>query len=506
MFTSMDPSSLTRRALVVGGVAAASIAALQSSSAAAKSQVLPVSISEAGEQFRAGTSTSVEITSAYLDGILKLQPQLNAFISVLNDEALRTASERDAELRSGRDRGPLHGIPVVIKDLFEMRGTRTTVGSKAFENRVTEKDATVVARLRDAGAVILGKTNMNELAAGVSGTNTAFGDTHNPWDLERSPGGSSSGTGAAIAAGLCLGGLGTDTGGSIRVPAAWCGITGIRPTFGLVSTYGAFPRSYSLDTVGPLARNVRDLALILDVIAGFDPNDKNSTLLRPHQSYTRGLGEGVKGMRFGLVKDYTFSDVDPDIANAVRGAAETLAGLGANIEEIRIEPLEGQLDYSKLFNEILLYEFNQILGERYRSMPNRTEMFGRIVQDNIDAGSKVSREAYDARIAERPFLTAEVKSAFQRVDALLTPALPSAAPLLKASAQDYSRGRQFTFPFSYTALPSVVVPCAFSPEGLPIGLQFVGDHFQEAQLLRIAAAFEEKEIQLQSRRPKVFLG
>jgi aspartyl-tRNA(Asn)/glutamyl-tRNA(Gln) amidotransferase subunit A len=471
--------------------------------AQATPRALPASIAEAGKWLRDGSLKSLDLTRAYLACIDRLEPKLNMFLTLMKDEALRTAAERDAELAAGKDRGPLHGVPIVVKDLFEMAGTRTTVGSRAFENRVTDQTATVVRKLLDAGVVVLGKTNMNEFAAGVSGTNAAFGDTHNPWALEHSPGGSSSGTAAAITAGLCLGGPGTDTGGSIRVPASWCGITGIRPSFGLVSLHGVFPRSHSLDTVGPLARTVRDLALLLDAMSGFDPDDRNSSFAQPRESYTTELERGVRGLRFGIVKDYTYRDVDAPVAAAVREAAETFASMGAEIKEIRVEPLEGRLDYTKLFNGILLYEFNQILGERYRNTPNAKELYGPIVQNNIEVGAKVSRADYEERLKERPFLIAQVKAAFEQVDAMLTPALPTVAPLLKASAQDFGRGRQFTIPFSYTALPSVVVPCGFSSEKLPIGLQIVGNHFQETFLLRIAAAFEA-QTGFHAQRPPVF--
>jgi len=283
------------------------------------------------------------------------------------------------------------------------------------------------------------------------------------------------------------------------------GITGIRPTFGLVSLDGVYPRSRSLDCVGPLARNVHDLALLLDVMAGFDPKDPNSSWAQPRTSYATTLEDGIKGLRFGIVQNYTFKDVDEPVAKAVRDASQTLARLGAEIKEIRIEPLEGRLDYSKLFSEILLYEFNQILGDQYRSTPNAAELFGPIVTNNIDVGSKVTKEQYEGRIRERPAIIAEVKQAFRDVDALLTPALPTTAPLLKASAQDFGRGRQFTIPFSYTALPSVVIPCGFSPDALPIGLQIVGAHFQEALLLRIAAAYET-ETKFNTKRPPVFFA
>lgn len=456
----------------------------------APSKKLPGSITEAGRLFREGSLGSEQLTQAYFGCIDRFEPKLNAFISQLREQALAVARERDRELSAGTDRGALHGVPIVVKDIYDMADTITTVGSKAFRDRKTNEDATTVKRLKDAGVVILGKTNMNEFAAGVSGTNAEFGDIHNPWMLERSPGGSSSGTGAALAAGLCLGGTGTDTGGSIRIPASWCGVTGIRPTFGLVSLSGVFPRSYSLDTAGPLARTVADLAYLLDVMAGFDPSDPHSSLAQPAESYTQQLDRGIAGLTFATVKNYTFRDIEPDVAQATHRAIEIFARLGARVIEIEVPPLEGQLDYGKLFNNVLLYEFNQILGERYRNAPNAKELYGPIVQDNIAVGSRVSREDYDKIIRERPAAIAQVKSAFKRVDAMLTPALPTVAPLLKASAQDYGRGRQFTIPFSYTALPCLVIPCGFGAEGLPIGLQIVGDHFQEALLLRIGAAFE----------------
>jgi aspartyl-tRNA(Asn)/glutamyl-tRNA(Gln) amidotransferase subunit A len=451
---------------------------------------LPASISEAGKNMRAGSLSSAQITRAYYHYIDQFQPKLNMFISQQRKLALEMAAERDAELRSGKDRGPLHGIPILIKDIYEVDGTKTTVGSKAFADRQSTQDATSVRQLLNAGAIVLGKTHMNEFAAGISGTNFHFGDCHNPWALDRSPGGSSSGNGAALAAGIGLGGASTDTGGSIRVPASWCGIAGMRPTPGLLSLHGLFPRSHSLDCAGPLARNVMDLALLLDAMAGFDAKDKHSVRVQGAKSYTQGIDSGIKGMKLGVVKNYTYRDVDPPVVEAVERAVDKLARLGATIVEVQVEPLDGRLDYNKLFTNILLYEFNQILGEEYRSTPNAGELYGPIVASNIAEGSKVSREEYEKTMGERSGTLAQIKKVFCEVDALLTPALPSTAPLLEASALDYLRGRQFTIPFSYVALPCVVVPCGFDPGGLPIGLQIVGDHFQEAALLQIGYAFE----------------
>lgn len=511
MITETEPAgSVTRRQVLAGasGVALAAAAGglgFPERARAHAARSLPPSIDAAGELLRSGEMTSAELTRTYLDCIAELEPHLNAFITILDDMALRTAEERDAEVRAGKIRGPLHGIPIVVKDMFEVDGTRTTVGSEAYIDRMSDSDATVVRKLKEAGCIILGKTNMNAFAAGVSGTNSTFGDVHNPWALDRSPGGSSSGTGAAIAAGLCLGGPGTDTGGSIRVPASWLGIAGIRPTSGLVSLHGVHPRSLSLDTAGPLARNVRDLAHFLDAMAGFDPEDPNSAFAQPRRSYTEELDQGIAGLKIGIVENYTFADIDEPVEKAVRAAAETLADLGAEIVDVKVAPLEGQLDYNQLFSEILLYEFNQILGDIYRETPDAERLFGPIVAANIADGAAVTRDRYEERIRERPRIIAEVKDAFRQVDAFLTPSLPTTAPLLSAAAQDFGRGRQFTIPFSYTALPSVAIPCGFSPDGLPIGLQLVGDHYQEALLLRMAAAFEGAT-DFVRKRPPVFCG
>jgi aspartyl-tRNA(Asn)/glutamyl-tRNA(Gln) amidotransferase subunit A len=270
-----------------------------------------------------------------------------------------------------------------------------------------------------------------------------------------------------------------------------------------VSLYGLFPRSYSLDCAGTLARNVTDVALMLDGMAGFDPKDEHSAWAQRTKSYTQGIGGGVKGMTFGIVKNYTYRDVEAPVAEAVKKAADTFSSLGAKVVEVQIELLEGKLDYNKLFTNILLYEFNRILGGKYRNTPNAEELYGPIVTNNIAAGSKVSREGYERTMKERPAIVAQVKKIFGEVDALLTPALPTTAPLLKASAQDYGRGRQFTIPFSYVALPSVVVPCGFDPAGLPIGLQIVGNHFQEAALLQMGYAFEQAT-DYHKKRPPIF--
>jgi aspartyl-tRNA(Asn)/glutamyl-tRNA(Gln) amidotransferase subunit A len=464
---------------------------------------LPQTITEAGRRFREGSLTSEALTKAYLAAIKQVEPKLNMFITLTDELALRTARARDAELKAGINRGPLHGIPIVYKDLYDTAGIRTTVGSEFFKARIPKEDATVVRKLNEAGVVMLGKTNMNEFAAGVSGTNQYFGDTHNPWDLDRAPGGSSSGTGTAIAAGVCLGGTGSDTGGSIRVPASWLNIMGIRPSYGRLSVKGAYPRAYSLDVTGPLARTVEDLAILLNAMAGYDPGDPYS-LKVPEEDFTAGLNDGIRGLRLGIIENYTFRDVDPEIADAVRDSLGRLASLGAEIKTVDIGLFGGPLEYGNLFN-IILYEFNQILGDLYRAEPRRKEVFGPIVQGNIARGMEISKETYEKAITARPRQVAQIRAVFREVDALITPTMPTIAPLLVGSSNDYERGRQFTLPISFTRFPAVSVPCGFSSKGMPIGLQIVVNDLQEALLLRIAAALQNAT-QFHTRKPKVHIG
>ena len=462
---------------------------------------LPETIVEAGKRFRNGSLTSERLTKAYLDCIKKLDPKLNCFITLTEEQALNSAAALDAELKSGKDRGPLHGIPIVHKDLYDTAGIPTTVGSEFFRKRIPKEDATVVSKLKEAGVVMLGKTNMNEFAAGISGTNQFYGDIHNPWALDRSPGGSSSGTGAAIVAGLCMGGTGSDTGGSIRVPASWLNIAGIRPTFGRVSLFGVYPRAYSLDVAGPLARTIRDVALLFNGMAGYDPKYPYSKNV-PKEDFTAGLDKGVRGLRLGIIEKYTFREIDPDVSRAMRAVVDKFADLGAEVKTVKIPLFGGPLEYASLFN-MLLYEFNQILGDEFRATPNRKEVFGPIVQGNIDRGMKITKEEYEKAKSERPKQIAEVKQVFKEVDALLTPTMPTTAPPLAGGSKDYDRGRQFTLPFSWTGLPSVAVPCGFSPAGMPIGLQIVGNELQESLLLRIAYAYEDAT-KFYRQRPPVY--
>jgi aspartyl-tRNA(Asn)/glutamyl-tRNA(Gln) amidotransferase subunit A len=365
---------------------------------------------------------------------------------------------------------------------------------------VPQTDAHVVGLLKRAGVVMIAKANMNEFAAGVAGRNKHFGDAHNPWDLNRWPGGSSSGTGVSIAAGLCLGGLGTDTGVSVRGPASWLGLVGVRPSYGRVSVRGTFPRAYSFDTVGPLAHTVADAAILLQAMAEYDAEDKYA-VRAPTDGFTAELNSGVRGLRLGIVEDFTYRNVDPEIANAVQASVGLLSNMGAVIKTVKIPLFVGKIDF-KYPLTILLYEFNQILGDTYRQTTNK-QLFGPVVHANIAQAEKISKDTYEAAIKERPREIDEIRKVFDDVDAFLTPTHPLVAPPFTTDAEADPGVRQFTVPVSFTGFPALSLPCGFSSSGLPIGLQIVTNDFQEQLLFRIAGALE-REIKLGSRRPSTY--
>jgi aspartyl-tRNA(Asn)/glutamyl-tRNA(Gln) amidotransferase subunit A len=448
---------------------------------------LPHAIDAAGKALRSGELSVEELTAAYLRRIERLQPTINAFITVTAEQALDSARRLDAELRTGNDRGPLHGIPVIYKDSIDTRGVRSTAGAAIFRDRVPERDAAMVRRLDHAGMVTLGKANMSELGSGSAGVNAFYGNVHNPRDLERAPGGSSSGTGAALAAGMTHTGIGTDAGGSIRQPASRCGVFGLRPTFGRVSLAGVWPRTRTLGVAGPMTLCARDAGLMLNALAGFDA-DYPGSLDAPVEDFTAQIGAGVRGLRLGVIEDYTFTDIDPEVEHALRSAVDVLASLGASIETVRIPELTGALEYSTLFANVLLYEFNQIMRSRYDAADR--SLFGPAIHADLARGAQVTRETYERILRERPRQSAAVKQVFGKVDALLAPVLPNVTPLQTAGPEVWALGRRFNLPFSFVGAPSASVPCGLAG-GMPVGLQVVANDRQEALLLRIADAFEQ---------------
>ena len=455
--------------------------------------ITALTLSDAAEAIRVHDLSSVELTDALLDRIERLDPRLNAFITVTADSA--RAEARAAMDGSGPD-GALRGVPIALKDLFDTAGVLTTGGAKILKDRVPAQDATVTARLRAAGAVFLGKLNLHEFAYGVSTDNPHFGPCRNPWDTDRVPGGSSGGSGAAVAAGMCLGSLGSDTGGSIRIPASLCGIAGLKPTYGRVSRAGALPLSWSMDHVGPMAKTVRDCALLLGVIAGYDARDPASTDV-PVGDYLGGLEEGARGLRVGLPRRYFFEQVEPQVQAAVEEAARTLQSEGAAVRDIEIEEIElaGPLGATILASEASAYH--------QRWLRERPDDYGEDVRLRLTAGELYPAAAYIN--AQR--MRGRVRDSFLRtladVDVLLAPATPITAPPIQGFTTEFRVNlTRFTTPINLIGLPSLSVPCGFDSSGLPVGMQLIGRPFEEALVVRAGRAYE-RATDWHTRRPPV---
>jgi aspartyl-tRNA(Asn)/glutamyl-tRNA(Gln) amidotransferase subunit A len=431
------------------------------------------SIAEAAARLRDGSLTSVDLTTACLAQIKARDAELKAFITVSEDLALSTAAERDRELRSGKDRGPLHGIPIAHKDLFDTFDIRTTFGSGLFSDRTPKEDSAVARALRSAGGVVVGKTNLPEFATDPAGRNPWFGDLRNPLDPTRSGGGSSGGTAVAIAAGMCVAGTGSDTGGSVRIPASWCGITGLRPSSGLISLAGTHPRAPSLDAAGPMGQTVSDCALMLDA-------------LLETNTYASGLDRDWQGLKLGVLDD--MGGADADTRGAIAAAVERLRRRGVAIVDVHDPYLAGVDDAE--FLDVLLYEFNAAIGERYKATPNRENVYSPVVHANIARGAAVRHEAYEATMALRPQLLARAQSIFKRVDAILTPVTPTTAPKLLGEDEKFPVTRRFTLPTSFLELPSMAIPCGTDSAGLPVGMQIVGQTRGDQQLLSLSAWIE----------------
>ncbi|BBD70181.1 amidase [Nostoc commune NIES-4072] len=437
---------------------------------------IPKTIVQASQQMQSGLLTSTALVKYYLARIHNLNPLLNAFITILEQEALEAAAQLDFERSNGQERGLLHGIPVVIKDNIDTAGIKTTVGSQLFCDRIPLSDSAIVQKLKAAGVVILGKTNLNEFAAELSGNNLFYGNTCNVWNHKHSSGGSSSGSATAIASDLCLAGIGTDTGGSIRVPASWSGVVGLRPTFGLLSNQGVFPRVPSFDTVGLMANCVEDVAIVLDAV--LFPISTNLKQLYP-------LPTNINGLKLGVISNYTFCGIEGEIAKAIYNTISILRELGAEIVTLDSRFLEefDQVTYST----IALYEFSQALQVEYAVNPN---VFGDKVQSDLSKGVKISRHHYkNAKQKCERWLPLGQKL-FEQVDVVLTPTTPMVAPPINSDRKIYQLNQRFMLPFSFMGLPAISLPCGWSSQGLPIGLQIVSNSYDEALILRVALAFE----------------
>jgi aspartyl-tRNA(Asn)/glutamyl-tRNA(Gln) amidotransferase subunit A len=444
-------------------------------------------------RIRAREISPVEVTETCLARIETLGPRLRAFVHVDAEAALRTAHVHEAEVKAGRVRGPLHGVPLAHKDLFVWGGRAASCGTAVPEYFRAEHDATAVARLEAAGAITLGRLNLSELALGPFGDNAHHGDAETPWRSGHCAGGSSSGSGAAVAAGLVYGALGTDTGGSIRLPAACCGVVGLKPTYGRVSRAGAMPLSWSLDHVGPLARTVRDAAILLGVIAGADGRDATASA-RSVPDYGTALGRPIAGLRVGVPDRYYGEGLDEQVLTAVHEAAEGLRGLGAKVVECAL-PDPALLN--DVANVIARCESAAVHARMVRESPHALQP---AVLTRLEIGLHVSAHDYlqATRLRARAARTF-VDDVFARVDVLVAPTIPEPAPALaavKAGSPDeivrrMGRFSRLTRPWNALGLPALSVPCGFATDGRPVGLQLVGRPFDEATLLRAGHAYEQ---------------
>jgi aspartyl-tRNA(Asn)/glutamyl-tRNA(Gln) amidotransferase subunit A len=448
--------------------------------------VQELTLAEAANQVRDGKLSPVELVRASLDRIEALEPKLHAFATVTGEAALEVARTAEQEIRSGRYRGPLHGIPIGIKDLYETRGIPTRAGSKAYADNVPARDSACVEKLAAAGAVMVGKTQTHELAYGVTTP-----PTRNPWDLGRVPGGSSGGSAAAVSAGECLAAVGTDTAGSIRIPAAVCGVVGVKPTFGRVSRYGVIPLSWSFDHAGPLARTVRDAALVLNAISGHDIRDP-STVEVPVPDFAESLDVGVERLVLALPSNYFFDRVDQEVEHAVRQSAEVFAGLGAQVRTVEL-PL-AEYAFATLFG-ISLPEASEYHRTTLRE---RSESLGDDVRGYLELGEMELETQYVRAQRTRQMIKEAWRTALEGIDAVLTPTVPAMAASVGQESFSLPGGDEpvvsawlrLTCPLNVVGLPAVSIPCGFAGNGLPIGLQIFGRPFQEATVLRIAHAYE----------------
>jgi aspartyl-tRNA(Asn)/glutamyl-tRNA(Gln) amidotransferase subunit A len=446
------------------------------------------SLAEAAASVKSRAVSPVELTRACLDRIARVDPVLHAFVSVDGDAAMNAARTAEREIVAGDYRGPLHGIPIAIKDNYDTVGVATRNGSAVFADRMPREDATTWKRLKEAGAVLLGKATMSEAAWGVD-----FPPVRNPWDVRRNPGLSSGGSGAGVGAGLCFMAMGSDTGGSIRIPAGLSGVVGLKPTYGRVPRTGVMPHTWSLDHAGPLTRRVEDAALVLGVIAGHDPNDPGSADL-PVGEYVGGLARGLIGMRIGVPREHFWDRIETRVETVVRQAVRDLEKAGARIVEVSIPHMAGAL------GAILVTEMASVTAwhDRYLRQPERRARYTPEVRALMDAGKFVFATDFLKAQRVRRVLLDEVRAAFDGVDVLATPTLPLCAWDVAESHVEIAGQAEhvlhacwrYTYPWNLTGVPALSVPCGFA-DGLPVGLQLVGRPFDEATVLRIGHAYQE---------------
>ena len=484
---SPAPRRLSRRRFLASTAGAVTALASATARRGDAAELTELTLREAAEAMRAGRASAEDLTRACLARIDRVQPTVNAFITVAGDAALADARARDAESRSGRWRGPLHGIPVALKDNIDTAGLRTTAASAVLADRIPTEDAEVARRLKEAGAVVLGKLNMDEFAAGGTSVVTYWNPVRNPWNTDRSAGGSSGGSAAATAAGCCFASLGTDTTGSLRIPAAFCNVVGLKPTYGRVSARGVIPLSWTLDHVGPVARTVEDAALLLQVIAGHDPGDPAS-VDAPVPDYAAAMrAERVAAVRVGIPRALFFDRLDPEVAAATAAALGVLRGLVASVRDVQLPAVAT----TPLVTDDEMYAFHaewfNNVGHLYQPATRRA----------LEAAAKLTSRDYVVARRDIERLRRSVGTVFKDVDVLVTPAVKIQPRTIEEALRRAAGGETLppeltnTSAFNVFGLPAISVPCGFTAGRLPIGLQIVGPHFGEARVLAVARAYEQ---------------
>jgi aspartyl-tRNA(Asn)/glutamyl-tRNA(Gln) amidotransferase subunit A len=473
------PRSLLSRRSVLMASAGAAGAWNAAAASPEKRELAGLTVRKASELLRARRVSPVELTQACLERIQKYNPSLNAFITVTAEQALASAREREAEIAASKWRGPFHGIPIALKDNIDTAGVRTTAASGVFQDRVPAEDAEVARRLKKAGAVLLGKLNLHEFAMGGSSAVSYFGPVHNPWALDRTPGGSSGGPAAAVAADLCFASLGTDTAGSIRIPAGYCSIVGLKPTYGRVSIRGVIPLAWTLDHVGPMCKTVEDAALMLEVIAGYDEGD-STTADVPVTAYARSLRTATAKWRLGVAREPFFDKLNPDVAKAMEEAIQVLRKLTASVEEIRLPQPSNVLP--TLTAEAYAYHAEWITKTPERYQPTTRASLRRAAEVRGPDYARARREVDQWR--------REIKKVFTGVDLIITPTSPEPPVTIEEVGTRIVSARN-TLPFDIFGIPTIDVPCGFSASGLPIGMQISGPPFGETSVLALAHAYEQ---------------
>ena len=457
------------------------------------SDLIRLSLAEAAHLIRSKAISPVELTDAHLARIRAVNPRIAAYISVYEDQARQVAKATEIMAQAGHILGPLHGVPLALKDNIAVQGLRTTAGSKVLADWIPEEDASVTARLRQAGAIFLGKTNMHEFAWGGTTNNPHYGAARNPWNTERFPAGSSGGSGAAVAASTCCGALGTDTGGSIRLPSAVNGIVGIRPTYGRVSNFGIIPLAWSMDTCGPMARTVQDCAIMFNVIAGHDPRD-STCAAEPVSDCTADLERGVDGLRIGVVPGYFFHHLQAPVHDSVQSALKTFEQLGARSIDVNIENIHGNISAQLTIESAEPSTYHQ------RWLRERPDDYGADVRTLLEVGEMLLATHYIQAQRYRTLLRQEFMEAFKSVDVFICPTLPFTATRVGEMKVVIENGveedmlsaiMQFTGVPSLTGLPSLNVPCGYDHDGMPVGMQIIGRPFSEPFLFRVGAAFQQ---------------